>query len=183
MKRVITGLAIALSLSMPYQAGADSSAVNGLLLGAGSGAVIGQAVGRNTKGTVVGTAIGSLLGYAIGNEMDKEEVYRPVSRQAGYQRPQMVVVRPESQEICRETEIVATIDGRPEILYGKSCWQDGEWIMVADQYPPPSLITRTVIIRERDRHRHGHHRPRRDWGRDNHGRRDHRERVIYRAGW
>lgn len=184
MKKLITGLTMVMSLSVPFQAGADSSAVNGLLLGAGGGALIGQAVGRDTKGTLVGTAIGSVLGYAIGNEMDKEGVYRPVARSTGYQQPRMVVVRPESQEVCRETEILATINGRAETIYGTSCWQDGEWVMVAEQPPPPRYITRTVIIRERDHHRRGHgHRHHRADRWDDHDRRKHRSKVIYRAGW
>lgn len=180
IKRGIAGLALALSFSLPYQAGADSGAINGLLLGAGSGALIGQAVGRNTKGTLAGAAVGAVLGYAIGNEVDKEGVYRPVSQATVYQQPRMVVVRPESQEVCREAEVLATIDGRAETLHGTACWQDGEWLMVTDQPPPPFFITRTVMIREQGHRRHGHrhHRDRR-W--DGHGREDHERRVIYRA--
>lgn len=189
MKKIIAGLTLALSLSLTVQAGADSNAVNGLLLGAGGGALIGQAVGRNTKGTLIGTAVGSVLGYALGNEMDKNGTYRPVARSTVYREPRMVVVRPESQEMCRETEILATIDGRAETIYGMSCWQDGEWVMVADEPPPPAFITRTIVLRERERdhHRHGHHRShRRDWSRDDdhgHKRRKHKQKVIYRAGW
>lgn len=190
MKKIIAGLAMVMTLMLSAPAGADSNAINGLLLGAGSGALFGQAVGRNTKGTLIGTAVGSVLGYALGNEIDKGGTYRPVTRSTGCGPRRMVVVRPESQELCRDTEILATIDGRAETIYGTSCWQDGEWVMVTEGPPPPTFITRTIVLREKDHHRHGHSRHRRDrdrddhgWDRDDHDRRDHRRNVIYRAGW
>jgi surface antigen len=153
------------------------------LLGAGSGALIGQAIGRDTEGTLLGAAVGSVLGYAIGNEMDKGGGYRPTVHTTVYQQPRMVVVRPESQKLCRETEVLATIDGRPETLYGTACWQDGEWVMMADEPPPPSFITQTVILREREHYRHGGHRHHRGRHWDEHERGEHERRVIYRAGW
>ncbi|MCK5516088.1 MAG: glycine zipper family protein, partial [Desulfobulbaceae bacterium] len=43
-------------------------AVNGLIIGGGSGALVGQAIGRNTESTVIGATVGGILGYIIGNE-------------------------------------------------------------------------------------------------------------------
>jgi len=68
------------------QAQAGERAVDGLLLGAGGGALIGQAIGRNTESTLIGTAVGSMLGFIIGSENDRygalgvQTVYRPVQK-------------------------------------------------------------------------------------------------------
>jgi hypothetical protein len=51
---------------------AQDQGVNGLLMGAGGGALIGQAIGRDTEGTLIGTAVGGMLGFAVGNAMDRE---------------------------------------------------------------------------------------------------------------
>ena len=40
----------------------SNPAVDGMLLGAGGGALIGQAVGRNTQSTIIGGAIGGTVG-------------------------------------------------------------------------------------------------------------------------
>ncbi len=53
------------------QAQAKDKAVDGLLIGAGGGAILGQALGRDTESTLIGTAIGGALGYMIGNEQEK----------------------------------------------------------------------------------------------------------------
>lgn len=50
---------------------AGDKAVNGLIIGAGSGAIIGQAAGQNTESVLIGTAIGGAVGYAIGNSMEQ----------------------------------------------------------------------------------------------------------------
>jgi len=50
---------------------AGSNGIDGLLLGAGGGALVGQAIGRDTEGTLIGTAVGGMLGYIAGNERDK----------------------------------------------------------------------------------------------------------------
>jgi len=189
MKKILAVITIAFGLNCTSHAAAESNGLNGMLLGAGGGALVGQAIGRDTKGTLIGTAVGSVLGYAIGNGMDRSgggyrttQVYQPPI----YESSRVVVLRPESQETCRETEMLATIDGRPEKVYGTACWQDGEWVRLADERPRP-VISETVILYEDrwrgDHHRrHGHYRPdfRRGGG---HGRHDHQSRVIYRAGW
>jgi len=63
--------AVLLTATVSGHALAQDHGINGLLLGAGSGALVGQAIGRDTEGTLIGTAVGGVLGYVVGNEMDK----------------------------------------------------------------------------------------------------------------
>ncbi len=55
----------------------ESRTKEGVLLGAGLGAVLGQAIGKNTEGTLIGAglgaAIGGLAGNQIGGYMDRQE--------------------------------------------------------------------------------------------------------------
>ncbi|MDD5758364.1 MAG: glycine zipper family protein [Desulfobulbaceae bacterium] len=139
MKKLLALVTIALGLALADKAGAGSNGVNGTLLGAGSGALIGQALGRNTESTVVGTAVGAMIGYALDNGVARGPSY-------GYQ-PRMVVVRPENQQTCREMEMLATIDGYPEKVYGLACWQDGVWVRIEEDRPQP-IVYRPVIIHE-----------------------------------
>ena len=179
MKKMLVMTAIALSLSLADQAKADGNGVNGLLLGAGGGALVGQAVARNTKGTLIGAAVGTVIGYALGNEMDKGrgrrtpgfDAYQPPVgyRRPGVERPRVVVVRPETMAECREAEMLATIDGRPEKVYGQVCLQDGEWVGMAEGWTQP-VVYETVVLLDRDR-RPGHHPP-------GHQRRDHQCREA-----
>lgn len=89
MKRLrIIAMALILSGSCITSVQAGNTAVNGLLLGAGSGALIGQAAGRNTESTLVGTAVGGVVGYIIGSELEGNgrvvvhgESYRPAVRE------------------------------------------------------------------------------------------------------
>ncbi len=92
MKKLILGATILMvSLAGPLSARADhNNGINGLIFGAGGGAIAGQAIGRNTEATLIGTAVGSLLGYVIGNEIDKGGGYH---RQVGYHSPQPVIHR------------------------------------------------------------------------------------------
>ena len=69
--RMAVAAAVFLAGTMTGGAMANDRGVNGLLLGAGSGALVGQAIGRDTEGTLIGTAVGGMLGYMVGNEMDK----------------------------------------------------------------------------------------------------------------
>lgn len=68
-KLIITALLITGTLAV--QVKAQEYGINGLLMGAGSGALVGQAIGRDTEATLIGTAVGGMLGYMVGNEMDK----------------------------------------------------------------------------------------------------------------
>lgn len=139
VKKLLAVVTIAFGLALADKAGAESSGLNGMLLGAGSGALIGQAAGRNTESTLVGTAVGAMIGYALDNGVARGPSY-------GYQ-PRVVVVRPESQRTCREMEMLATIDGYPEKVYGLACWQDGVWVRVGEERPRP-VVYRPVIIHE-----------------------------------
>ncbi len=52
---------------------AGDKALNGMVIGAGSGAIIGQIAGRDTEATLAGTAIGGAVGYVIGHRMDADQ--------------------------------------------------------------------------------------------------------------
>ncbi len=162
MPWIIFVLTLVLLLSnLPARAG--ERAVNGALFGAGSGALIGQAIGRNTGGTLIGTVVGTMFGYMIGNEMEKNHgvvtIRRTVrTRRWMYQRRPPV---PRYREpVCRETRMLATIDGEAQEVWGTACRRNGEWVMAPGQVN----ISRTIIIKERRRCRHRHHRHyRRHW--------------------
>lgn len=189
MKKIAAVMAFAIGINLGCQTVAAGSGLDGLLLGAGSGALIGQAAGRNTHSTLAGAAVGAMIGYALDNGVD-----RGSRAYYGY-TPRRIVVRPESQETCREMEMLGTIDGRPEKIYGTACWQDGEWVRIDDDWWSRSrpVVYRPLIIEKEihvggDRHRHGHHRDHdRRWGgrnddrhfdRDRH---DRGSRLIFRA--
>ncbi len=70
LKTVIA--AVLITGTMAVQAQAQDYGINGLVLGAGSGALVGQAIGRDREATLIGTAVGGMFGYMVGNEMDKD---------------------------------------------------------------------------------------------------------------
>lgn len=186
MKKMFVVTAIALGLTLADRAGAESNGIDGMLLGAGGGALVGQAIGRNTKGTLIGAAVGTVVGYAIGNEMDKGRSRRATGY--SYQPPlverRRVVVRPESLESCREAEMLATIDGRAEKVYGRACLQDGVWVGVTEEEWPQPVVYETVVFIDHDHrhkhHRHGHHREGHGWRErdDQDDNRPGRERLV-----
>ena len=59
-----------------HQSQADDKAVNGLLIGMGSGALLGQVIGGDTESTVMGTAVGGILGYVIGSDQQQRRHHR-----------------------------------------------------------------------------------------------------------
>jgi len=114
--------------------------------GAAAGAVVGQAIGRNRYATAFGAGIGSLIGYIIGNEMEKADTQNlndalengPAGEPIAWKNPdtgdEYNVVPFDSytdestQQKCRNAKIVATIDGKEEIIDTKACQQsDGHW--------------------------------------------------------
>lgn len=119
----------------------------GALGGAAGGAVIGQAVGRNTEATLIGAAVGTMLGYIVGNEMDKFDKRQlnyayergPSGQPVSWVNPDsgnsyQVVPQPAytggSNRVCRQAEIMATIDGRPETTYSTACRNNqGQWVL------------------------------------------------------
>lgn len=150
-----------LLVSQNVQAG--DTAQTGALGGAAGGAILGQAIGRNTKGTLLGTAIGGVLGYMIGNEMEKDQV-RTVRTVRTYSPPPRVVRQYEEDDDadCREVEVLAQVDGRPERVYSTACYENGAWVLQDSS----RVVSQTVIIdRDRDypparghfRHREKHH--------------------------
>ncbi len=92
MKKLILAATILMvSFTGAISAQADhNNGLNGLIIGAGGGAIAGQAIGRNTEATLIGTAVGSLLGYVIGNEIDRGAGYH---RQVHYGGPPPVIHR------------------------------------------------------------------------------------------
>lgn len=137
---------------------AQDNASGGLLWGAGSGALLGQAIGRDTQATLLGTAIGGVLGYIVGNEMDKEAMpvaqrrtmYQETEWPSAHRRDQRHSERRATPRLeCRETEILAYVDGRPETVLATACYDHGDWVLVRQE---PVEVTRTIII---DRHNEG----------------------------
>ncbi len=189
MKRLLVILALPLSICLNGPSRAADNGMTGMFLGAGGGALAGQAIGRNTRGTVIGTAVGAMLGYALGNEMDKAYYggYPPrvVYQTPVYQPTQVVMVRPESQGNCRQMEMLAYVDGRPERVLGTACWQDGQWVAVGAVRPmAPPIISRTVVFSDDDDEHEFHHEHHRDFRRPGCRRGEGPERVItFRRGW
>ena len=124
-----------------------SKGTSGAAIGAATGAIAGQAIGRSTKGTLLGAAVGGLLGYIIGNEMDKydqarlNQVYEssPSNQRTQWVNPdthRTYAVTPKpaytkpSGQACREAEILATVDGRPEKVVSTACRDnEGRWVI------------------------------------------------------
>ena len=111
----------------------------GAVGGAAGGALIGQIIGHNTEATLIGAAVGTMLGYIVGNEMDKYDrqelnhVYeRGVSGQTAawvnpdtgnqYQVTPQPAYNSSAKQVCRQAEINAIIDGKPEKTY-TTAWQ------------------------------------------------------------
>lgn len=124
-----------------------SKGASGGAIGAATGAIVGQAIGHNTKGTLLGAAVGGMLGYIIGNEMDKydqAQLNQVYETSPSHQRSQWVnpdtnrsyTVTPKpaytqpSGQVCREAEILATVDGRPEKVISTACRDnEGRWVI------------------------------------------------------
>lgn len=122
-----------------------SKAQTGAGAGVAIGAAAGQAIGHNTEGTLIGAVIGGLLGYAVGNELDKADRAKinyayetvPDGRTSQWVNPNTgntFAVTPQHtytnqrHQNCREAEILATIDGRPEKVIQRACRDEyGNW--------------------------------------------------------
>ncbi len=124
-----------------------SKGTSGAAIGAAAGAITGQAIGHNTAGTLLGAAVGGVLGYIVGNEMDKSDharlnqVYEssPSNQRTQWVNPDTnrsytVTPKPAYKEssghVCREAEILATVDGRPEKVVSTACRDnEGRWVI------------------------------------------------------
>ena len=132
MKYVCVVVALFLVLSLSSCA---TKMQSGALGGGAVGAVIGQAVGHSAGATIFGAALGSMLGAIIGNEMDKNDRQRLTSSYESGRRSTWVnttngnqyTVTPEptyqnsSNQVCRQAEIDAVIDGKPQRTYSTAC--------------------------------------------------------------
>ncbi len=132
---VLTVLISSISISI---AQAQHNGVNGIIIGAGSGALIGQAIGRDTESTLVGSAVGGLVGYVIGNEKDHNgrivhydnRYHRPINNH--YQSPPVYRGKPfsshqqyrERNKVCRETVKIKEHYGRSKRVVSKTCWYE-----------------------------------------------------------
>ena len=145
MKKIIALTVVILSISATAQADQYlriNKGIQGLLLGAGGGALAGQAIGRNTESTLIGTTLGTLIGYMVGNEMDKnsfqyrdfsyqpryEPSYRPLPSNYGY-RYQPHPTRHVPVGACRNVEILGTVNGAPEKIITTACQTPEGWIL------------------------------------------------------
>lgn len=124
----------ATAAAMPAAAGwAQSHAETGLVQGAIGGAVVGQIIGRDTRSTLLGGAMGGVLGLMIGNARDP---YPPTAAHYRYadERP-----RYRPTPVCRDTEMIAYVNGRPERVWGQACLVNGAWVR-QDNYRPGERI-------------------------------------------
>ncbi|MFC1811997.1 glycine zipper domain-containing protein [Thermodesulfobacteriota bacterium] len=148
MKKIILPVLLVLSLLTASCQTTGKKATVGAGIGAASGALLGQAIGRNTEATLIGAAVGGLVGYIIGNEMDKNDrrrlntVYEtgPSGQSAAWTNPdtgnqyqvtpQAAYTHQQTDQVCREAEINATIDGKTEKTNATSCRDNnGNWVV------------------------------------------------------
>jgi surface antigen len=120
----------------------------GAIGGAAGGAILGQAIGRNTEATLIGAALGTVLGYIVGNEMDKTDKQQlnnayergpsgqpvawvnPDSGNNYQVIPQPAYTNPTNNQLCREAEILATIDGQAQTTKTTACRNaQGQWVL------------------------------------------------------
>lgn len=73
---IITGLAL-MMISCAGTTNQESRTKEGVLVGAGLGAILGQVIGKDTQGTLIGAGIGAAIGGIAGNQigayMDRQE--------------------------------------------------------------------------------------------------------------
>ncbi|MBT8359844.1 MAG: glycine zipper 2TM domain-containing protein [Desulfobacterales bacterium] len=125
-----------------------SKGTKGAAGGAAGGAIVGQIIGRSTEATLIGAAVGTMLGYIVGNEMDKQDKQQlnsafergpsgqpvtwvnPDSGNNYQVTPQPAYTNQSTNQTCREAEIMATIDGKPQKTKTSACRNaQGEWVL------------------------------------------------------
>lgn len=203
MKKIaVVLIASAIFSSSQINANAQDRGLNGLLYGAGGGALIGQAIGRDTESTLIGTAVGSMLGYMIGSEQAANSPVRVRTTYVdrGYYDPPKAkryyteVVRPSrhNDRVCREGEMTARVNGHREKVYGTFCRENGDWVLESKKV----TVSKTIIIQDGNRgsrkgravsfnKRHSN-RDRRWWGQPRHDSRHDRfagGEFSYRSTW
>jgi Glycine zipper 2TM domain len=142
---------------MAGQGRAADRGIDGLILGAGGGALVGQAIGRDKEATLIGTAVGGMLGYMVGNEVDNASADGgyAVSR-AGFPLPPLP---PPPSIVFSYNHSERDRDHYRERWSGKVCWEERVW--VERRHGGYRQEWRTVC---RDRHRHGQ----KPWHEDRH---------------
>ncbi len=148
MMRFISLALVAAMLLLMSSCADMNKGQQGAIGGAAGGALLGQAIGRTTEATLIGLAVGTMLGYIVGNEMDKfdrqqlNHAYEKgrsgqpvtwVNPDTGnnYQvTPQPVFANTSTNQMCREAEIEATIDGKPQKTVSTACRNaEGQWVL------------------------------------------------------
>lgn len=185
MKKITALITFTILTLATFTARADNTSF-GTTAGAISGALFGQAIGRNTEGTVIGATVGGIVGYMIGNEMDKEagRYSRPLPADT-YDYEQVVWGGRHSHDpVCRETEMLAVINGRAEKIRGVACLENGRWVTrrtirrTEVIHSPPSQVKIIVNPAYIDSHRGP--KPRHYWKKKGHGRHDYRHDYRHR---
>lgn len=191
MKKMTIGILLMSFLSLPFDVQAQGKGVDGIFFGAGSGALIGQAIGRNTEATLIGTAVGTMLGYIVGNEMEKTDygrqtvstprpTYSPpvVDRRPRYYYSSAPVPEPVQEIQCQQTEMLATINGRPEKITGTACWEDGRWIARSNDITGHNVSSKTRHQNYRTGRGNGHYK---QIGHKKYNRQN--QRTLYSSAW
>ena len=123
---------------------AQQGAGIGVLTGGLAGALL---AGDKEMGALIGAGIGGIIGYIIGNEMDKNDMAKlnnVYERSPSYHTTEWTnpdtgasyAVTPQPAFIdneywCRNAEINAIIDGKPEVVNAKACRNNnGNWVLV-----------------------------------------------------
>ena len=145
--RPMAGATLALSL---LGGCAMNQEQGGAVLGGMAGAAVGSAVGRGSgqvAAVILGALLGSVAGANIGRHMDEQDRVRaaqvfesyPTGSAGSWRNPDTgddYAVTPTrtyetAQGPCREFTMQATINGRPDMVYGTACRQpDGTWKVV-----------------------------------------------------
>jgi surface antigen len=145
--RMTAGAIILILVTSGCATDTPTKGTTGAVIGAAAGALTGQAIGHNTGGTLIGMAVGGMLGYIVGNEMDKYDqaqlnrIYEtspsnhrttwvnPDTKRSYAVTPQPAYTKPSGQ-VCRNAEIQATVDGRPEKVMSTACRDgNGRWVL------------------------------------------------------
>lgn len=122
-------------------------AVNGLIIGGGSGALVGQAIGRNTESTIIGATVGGVLGYIIGNENRHAHhtsvnyvTPLPHNNFRPHPRPHRIKERyynpPRHHKTCRKTITYTRTHGHKKRVVSTQCWDTERFAY--QSYPPSS---------------------------------------------
>lgn len=128
------------------------NAADGSVLGAVGGAALGQAIGRDTEGTLIGAALGSMFGYMVGSESERSghrvnRVVTPSYPQHVYPNETWTDNGYYREGECRDSEVLAEIDGYPEKIHVTSCFVNGKWVV--QDYNPASVRPSNAIVRDR----------------------------------